>query len=121
MPAHAKPPKSSELKNEVTLRFAAAASVYRPVQAELALELGIDARQLNGYYRGKNYPDEKTIVDFCNLSGCTADWIYLGRPHGLPEEMKKLVPAKLMDLKAERKAKLATKKQKEAATAELIP
>ena len=75
---HRKGPKSSELKDLVAQRFKAAGEAYTSNQAQLARDLGVDPRQLNGYYRGRNYPDEAMLVKFCNLSGCTMDWIYRG-------------------------------------------
>jgi transcriptional regulator with XRE-family HTH domain len=75
---HAKPRKSSELKEQVALRFAAACKAYQPIQAELARELQITPQQLNGYLRRKNYPDEAVLVRFCDISGCTLDWIFRG-------------------------------------------
>lgn len=39
----------------------------------------MDARLLWRYEANKLFPDEGFIVQFCELTGCTADWIYLGR------------------------------------------
>jgi transcriptional regulator with XRE-family HTH domain len=81
-PAMAKPrgkgPKSSELKAMVCARLKAAGEAYQTNQRALAKLLEIDPRQLNGYYRGKHYPDEMILVKFCNLTGCTMDWIFRG-------------------------------------------
>lgn len=76
--AHIKPPKSSELREAIAARFKAAFNAYGSSQAEMARQLEIDPRQLNGYLRGKNFPDESVIVKFCDLTGCPTDWIYRG-------------------------------------------
>ncbi|NHN93764.1 helix-turn-helix domain-containing protein [Acetobacter sicerae] len=76
--AHAKPPKSSELREAIAARFKAAFNAYGASQAELARQLEIDPRQLNGYLRGKNFPDESVIVKFCDITRCPTDWIYRG-------------------------------------------
>jgi hypothetical protein len=75
--AHRKEPKSSELKAFVAARLKAAGSAYISNQAALARELEIDPRQINGYYLGKNYPDEAFLVKFCAVTGCTMAVIYL--------------------------------------------
>ncbi|GBQ99884.1 hypothetical protein AA23498_3582 [Acetobacter nitrogenifigens DSM 23921 = NBRC 105050] len=76
--AHIKAPKSSELKAAIAARFKAAFEAYGMSQANMARALDIDPRQLNGYLRAKNFPDEAIIVRFCDITGCPADWIYRG-------------------------------------------
>ena len=76
--AHRKGPKSTELKEAVCRRLKAAGEAYTKVQAGLARQLDVDPRQLNGYYQARNYPDEAFLVRFCDLTGCTMDWIFRG-------------------------------------------
>jgi len=76
--AHIKAPKNSEMKALICARFAAAVKAYCSNQAQVARELDIDPRQLNGYVKGKNFPDESLVVRFCDITGCTTDWIYRG-------------------------------------------
>ncbi|WP_186807686.1 helix-turn-helix domain-containing protein [Swaminathania salitolerans] len=76
--AHAKSPKSTELKDAVRERLVAAISAYGISQADLARKLNVSSQQVNGYVKGKNYPDEFFIVRFCDLTGCTLDWLYRG-------------------------------------------
>ncbi|MDR6182083.1 helix-turn-helix domain-containing protein [Asaia bogorensis] len=76
--AHVKAPKSTDLKDAVRERLVAAVSAYGISQAELARRLGVSSQQVNGYIKGRNYPDELFIVKFCDLTGCTLDWLYRG-------------------------------------------
>ena len=74
-----KPVKSSDLRDLVGRRLKAARMAYDPNQAAMARLLEIDPRQLAKYELGKLFPDEALIVKFCRITGCTADWLYLGR------------------------------------------
>ncbi|WP_122039332.1 helix-turn-helix transcriptional regulator [Asaia bogorensis] len=76
--AHVKAPKSTELKDAVRERLVAAIGAYGISQADLARKLNVSSQQVNGYVKGKNYPDEFFIVRFCDLTGCTLDWLYRG-------------------------------------------
>ncbi|WP_336945311.1 helix-turn-helix transcriptional regulator [Asaia sp. HN010] len=76
--AHVKAPKSTDLKDAVRERLVAAVSAYGISQADLARRLGVSSQQVNGYIKGRNYPDELFIVRFCDLTGCTLDWLYRG-------------------------------------------
>lgn len=76
--AHVKAPKSTALKDAVRERLVAAIGAYGISQADLARRLEVSSQQVNGYVKGRNYPDELFIVRFCDLTGCTLDWLYRG-------------------------------------------
>lgn len=76
--AHVKPPKSAELKVLVAARMKAAVDAYHSTRAEVARRLDITPQQLSAALNARNYPDEAFVVKLCELTGCTADWIYRG-------------------------------------------
>ncbi len=83
-----KAPKSAELRAIVCERFRAAVYCYAEKQVYVANALGITAQQLSKSMTGTSYPDEQVIVDFCDLSGFSLDWIYRGRAHSIvPRDM----------------------------------
>lgn len=71
--------KSSELLGLVARRLKAARMAFDENAAAVARELGVSPQVLNSYENGRNYPDEFFLVQFCNLTGCTTDWIIRGK------------------------------------------
>lgn len=71
--------KSSELRALMARRLKAARYAYKENAAAVARELEISPQTLNAYERGRNFPDEMFLVQFCRITGCTTDWVFLGK------------------------------------------
>lgn len=87
-----KKPKSVELREAIARRLRAARIAYEPNAAEVARRLEIDPRVLSKYEKGGLFPDELFVVRFCELTGCPADFLYLGR---ITQEMDSRLAARI--------------------------
>lgn len=76
--AQGKQPKSVELREQMGRRLLAVRRALNRTQKEIADALEIDPRTLLKYEQGSRYPDEATAVRFCDLTGCTTDFLYRG-------------------------------------------
>jgi transcriptional regulator with XRE-family HTH domain len=74
-----KKPKDKELMLRIGRRLNIARRTYNPNQTDVAIELGVTSKVLSAAERGRNYPDVQMLVQFCLLTGCTMDWLFLGR------------------------------------------
>jgi len=71
--------KSLDVRFMIARRLRAARIAFDEVALRVAEELGVSASTWNKYETGKRFPSETVMIRFCELTGCPADWIYLGR------------------------------------------
>lgn len=79
MTTRGKQVKSSELRMLMARRLRAARMAFMENGAAAARLLGVTPQVLNAYEQARNFPDEHFMVRFCDLTGCTMDWILRGR------------------------------------------
>jgi transcriptional regulator with XRE-family HTH domain len=74
-------------KQQIGARLIQAREAIGLRQAEMARGLDIGRDKLNGYERGRFFPDPVVVYRMWRLYGVTADWIYLGVLAGLPHSV----------------------------------
>lgn len=74
-------------KREIGARLRMAREAIGLHQAAMARGLGIGRDKLNGYERGRFFPDPVIVHHMWRLYGITADWLYLGLLAGLPHSL----------------------------------
>lgn len=74
-------PTSSELRVAIAARLKAARIAYDPhlTKAALARKCGIAKQTMHDYEAGRTYPSAAFLVCFHELTGCSLDWIFLGK------------------------------------------
>lgn len=68
----------SDLRSGMARRLRMARVAFKNDRAEVAKLLGIKKKLLDAYEVGRNFPDERTLVVFCDIVGCPLDWIFRG-------------------------------------------
>ena len=91
-PGTGKQPKDRALAERIGRRLFAARMAYNENQSEVAMQLGVSSQVMSAAELGRNFPDEMLVIRFCLVTGCPADWIYLGR---LQSQMPVKMAAKL--------------------------
>lgn len=71
--------KSSELRDLLAARLKAARLAYMQNGAAFARLMGLAPQRLHQYEKGTSYPDEQFLVRFCDVTGCTMDWLFRGK------------------------------------------
>lgn len=63
--------------------------IVSPSAAEMARKLGLaNANQLTRYETAERKPDNPLLTRFCDLTGCTMDFLWRNRLQGMDEDLK---------------------------------
>lgn len=78
---------AAHYKQQIGSRITLARTALGMKQAEFARGLDVPRDKLNGYEKGRFFPDPLIIYRMWRRYGVTADWVYLGVLAGLPHSV----------------------------------
>src|ERR1700744_84189 len=90
--------RASEIKANVGRRLKAARSIVFTSSDGCAKSLGIPINSWRNYEKGEKYPDPYRLVQFCDATGFTTDFIYRGRFKGIVEDVQIRLAAEYPEL-----------------------
>lgn len=80
--------KSTALRELLARRLKAVREWKFKVATKAANAMGITKQTLHSYETGRNYPDELALVKFADATGCSLDFLFLGRiTSGMPQAL----------------------------------
>lgn len=80
--------RASDVKPEIARRLKAARAIIYDSSDAAARALGVHKNTWRGWENADKYPDPFWLIEFCDGTGFTMDYLYRGRFRGIEEDVQ---------------------------------